>query len=171
MHNTVLDGPCEIDETPLYKQKPGYPHARNYKKQCWLIGIKCRSTGKFVIYPVLWRNKATLLRILLKHVAYGSTIYSDCWSAYINNRTKESHLSDLGYIHYVVNHSFEFVSQISNSIHTNTVERLWGCVKGYIRMLKPKIYIDEYIAKFYLNSIYGKNTVYQKVLEIIRDSK
>ena len=167
MSNTLLEGPCEIDESFIYKQKSGYLHARKYKTQCWLFGIKCRSTGKFVLYPVFQRNKDHLISIILRHVAHGSTIYSDCWSGYFNNRTRESHLSELGYVHYVVNHSHQFVSNITNSIHSNTIERLWGTLKSHIRLLRPKLYIDGHIAKYYLNSIYKNEGLYQKITDIM----
>ena len=171
MRTLILNGPCEINETPIYKQRPGYPFARQYQMQYWFIGIRCRQTHRFVIYPVLWRNHDTLITIILRHVSSGSIIYSDCWSGYYNNRTKESKLMPYGYIHYTVNHSQQFVSNFSNSIHINKIERTWRTVKSYIRMLKPKIYIDDYVAKFYLNEIYTKQEIFERILKIMADTK
>ena len=153
------------------KRKLAILMLESYKSQYWLVGIKCRTTGRFVVYPVLWRNRETLMKIILKHVVLGSTIYSDCWSVYYKNRTKESHLVELGYIHHVVNHSFQFVSNISNSIHTNTIERLWGTTKSYIRMLRSRAYIDGYIAKFYLNQVYSREERASKVFDILSEVK
>ena len=145
MASLLLQGPCEIDESVIYKQKPGYPFGREYQIQVWFIAIKCRTTRRFVMYPVLWRNFDTLMRIILHHVAYGSTAYTDSWSAYYNNRRKESKLAQFGYVDYTVNHKYQFVSQFSNEIHINTVERTWRSVKNYIRMLRPRLYIDDYV--------------------------
>jgi hypothetical protein len=171
MRNLKLPGPCEIDETPIYREKPGYPFAREYKIQYWFIGIRCRTTKQFVVYPVLWRNHETLMMIILRHVPLGATIYSDCWSAYINNRTKQSHLMKYGYVHYVVNHTYQFVSNFSNTIHINTIERTWRTIKSYIRMLRPKIFIDDYLAKIYLNETQDKEELLSKILKIMLKAK
>ena len=171
MRSLILQGPCEIDETIIYKERPGYPFARGYKIQYWLVGIRCRVTRRFVIYPVLWRNHDTLMKIVLRHIASSATIITDCWSAYYNNRTKESKLMPYGFIHYTVNHSEQFVSHFSNNIHINTIERTWRTVKNYIRMLRPKMYIDDYIAKFYLNQLYTQEEIFQRILKIMANAK
>ena len=105
MQSTFFTEEVEIDETMVYKEKKGYPFARGYRTQFWFIGIKSRNSQAFVIYPVMWRNRDTLLRIILKHVMTGVTIYTDSWSAYVNNRTRESYLRKFNYIHHFVNHS------------------------------------------------------------------
>ena len=87
------------------------------------------------------------------------------------NRTKENYLGQFGYVHYVINHSVQFVSEFSNTIHINTVERLWGIVKSYIKMLRPKIHIDDYLAKFYLNRLYNKPQLFNKIIQILSDAR
>ena len=155
----LLDGPVEIDETLIYKVKRGQADGRLAKIRIWLFGIKSRQSGRFVLYPLLYRDKEALYKIILTHVPYGSLIYSDCWSAYVNNKTspKTSHLANLGYLHLFVDHSVRFVSSISNTIHVNTIERLWQSVKKYIRIYRPKIFINEYLAKIHLNLSMSKD--------------
>ena len=76
-----------------------------------------------------------------------------------------------GFIHYTVNHSEQFVSHFSNNIHINTIERTWRTVKNYIRMLRPKMYIDDYIAKFYLNQLYTQEEIFQRIFKIMANAK
>ena len=57
-----------------------------------------------------------------KRIRQGSIIYSDSWAAY--------HLiGNLVYTHFQVNHSQNFVDPTNSSIHTQTIERLWGSIK------------------------------------------
>jgi hypothetical protein len=52
----ILDGPVEIDECLLYKPKPGYENrARPYQIKKWVVGLRCRTSGKFLIFPVKTR--------------------------------------------------------------------------------------------------------------------
>jgi len=122
-----------------------------------------------VIYPVLCGNHDKLIRIILRHCPLESTLYTDFWSAYYNNRAQISKLAPYGCIHYVVNDSRQFVSSFSNEIHINTIERTWRTIKSYIRMLSPRILIYYYIAKIYLNEIYTKNEIFQiqRILRIL----
>ena len=55
-----------------------------------------------------------------------SIIYSDAWRAY-------NDLSQLGYKHYAVNHSKNFVDPSNPSIHTQNIERLWLDLKQWIK--------------------------------------
>ena len=83
MSTMIFDGEVEIDETPVYREKPGYLFARGYQIKVWFVGLRQRDdTKKFLIYPVLWRNRETLLRIILRRCVPGTVIYTDCWSAY-----------------------------------------------------------------------------------------
>ena len=152
MRTTIFNEPVEIDETLLYKIKKGNALGRLVKIRFWLIGIKGRVTGRFVVYRLRFRNKETLHRIILRHVAYGQIIYMDCWSAYVNNRSHppQFHLSQFGFVHLFVDQKIEFVSSFSNNIHINTMERVWSSLKKYIRILKPRVFIIETVSKIYL---------------------
>jgi len=149
----MLDGPVEIDESCIYKMKRGN-HGRLAKIIYWVFGLKCRTSGKVIIYPVLYRTRRVLIPIIQKHVRIGATIYSDRFSSYFNNRRSPpaSHLSPLGYLHIGINHSIHFVSNIDNSIHTNTIERVWKALKQKFRNFKPRKQIQEHISSFIFES-------------------
>lgn len=57
----------------------------------------------------------------------GSIIRTDGWKAY-------EKLSEMGYVHQVVNHSKEFVTK--EGVHTNRVESNWRPMKDYFRDIK-----------------------------------
>uniref|UniRef100_A0A0L8I7B7 ISXO2-like transposase domain-containing protein n=1 Tax=Octopus bimaculoides TaxID=37653 RepID=A0A0L8I7B7_OCTBM len=113
----------EIDETVLVRRK--YNRGR-LVKTIWLFGgIERESKKKFLI-PLSSecgegerRNAATLIPIIRRPIRQGSIIYSDCWGAY-------SSLQNLGYTHFKINHSENFVDPANPLIHTQTIERLWG---------------------------------------------
>jgi len=128
MRNCLLEGPVEIAETLIYKIKRGQAHGRLTKIRIWLFGIKSRETGNFVLYPLRFRTRDVILRIILRHVPHGGIV---------NNRMtpKTSHLTQLGYHHFFVEHQSFFVSPLSNNINTNTIVRMWRC---FIKMFSPR---------------------------------
>jgi transposase-like protein len=108
----------EIDESKFGKRK--YHRGRLIHGQ-WVFGLVERESGRAIMLPVEKRNAETLISIILKHVAPGTTIISDCWKAY-------SSLGSLGFQHLTVNHSINFKDPITKA-HTNTIESLWQAVK------------------------------------------
>ena len=64
----------------------------------------------------------------------GTTVVSDCWSAY---RDVETH----GHIHQTVNHTIGFVDQRTGA-HTNTIESTWRRVKAILNFYNR---VDDYI--------------------------
>ena len=63
------------------------------------------------------RDEATLLPLIQKHIAPGTTIISGCWKAYRNLEK-----------HRLVNYSKEFVSD--EGFHTNKIEGHWRQAKS-----------------------------------------
>lgn len=124
--------------------------------------MKCRTTKKVVIYPILFRNRNTIIPIIKNHVALGATIYSDMYSCYFNNRKNppESFLQQFGYTHSGVNHSIEFVSSIDASVHTNTIERVWRGLKSKLRDYKPRKFMHEYISHYIMESCIPRDDRY-----------
>jgi transposase-like protein len=149
MKSLFLSGPVELDETLLYKLKRGY-RGRLIKTKIWLFGIKCRKTKKFVLYPMARRNRFRVMSIIQKHVREMSVIYTDCFSIYVNNRTrpKTSFLKGLNYVHLWVDHSRGFISELTSIVHTNTVERSWRSVKTFMRRENPRKKIALKISKY-----------------------
>ena len=73
------------------------------------------------ICPDNKRDSETLLPLIQKHIAVGTTIYSDCWKAY-------GSLEELGYKHFTVNHS-EHYKNPETGVHTNNIESNWRPLK------------------------------------------
>lgn len=116
-----LGGPrciVEIDETLVGKRK--YNKGKKRACQTWVFGGVERGTDKCFAVQVAQRDAATLVPIIKKYVAAGTTIHSDCWKAY-------SSLGKAGYKHLTVNHSLTFVD---GEVHTNQVEGMWKHLKA-----------------------------------------
>ena len=73
------------------------------------------------------RDRATLLPIILRHIAPGSTIMSDKWKPY-------EILNQEGYSHFTVNHSETFVAE--DGTCTNNIERIWGELKAELKIMR-----------------------------------
>ena len=86
------------------------------------------------------RKEETLLPLIKKWIAQGTTIRLDCWNGYVN-------VAEHGYIHGTVNHSEEFVSQ--DGIHTNKIEGHWRQMKASLPTHGRKHeHYASYIAEF-----------------------
>ena len=89
----LLEKDVEIDETHLFREKnSSAPHRRYKLSSVWIFGAKQRNSSKFFLIPLKNRKEETLVPIIRKHIKVGSNIYSDSFSVYINNKTKESKL-------------------------------------------------------------------------------
>ena len=115
----------EIDES-LFGKKRKY-HRGTGRQDTWIFGMVERGKRDIILRQVNDRTKDTLIPLIEKHVKKGSTIYSDGWASY-------TCLQQKGYEHGVVNHSVEFKS--ADGVCTNTIEGLWGLVKGKIKSMK-----------------------------------
>ena len=93
---------------------------------------------------VAQRDAATLLPIIRRHVASGSTVWSDEWSAY-NRVSSHPNVNS----HGVVNHSIEFINP-TTGVHTQNVESYWNRVKFKMKRMRDchenqlPSYLDEY---------------------------
>ncbi|XP_053209264.1 uncharacterized protein LOC128393164 [Panonychus citri] len=117
------DRHVEIDESVLFKRK--YRKGRllaNQSKQVWVVGGIERETGHCFVEIAPNRKMPTLDEIIQRKVQTGTTIFTDEWRGYNN-------LKNLGYIHYTVNHSKNFLNPHNKTIHTQTIERLWKGLK------------------------------------------
>ncbi|XP_011343833.2 uncharacterized protein LOC105283073 [Ooceraea biroi] len=77
-----LGGPgiiVEIDKAKISKRK--YNKGRILQTK-WVFGGIERNSGKVFIVPVIDRSSKALLPLIRKYIAPGTTIYSDCSSAY-----------------------------------------------------------------------------------------
>jgi len=165
MQYVLLEDEVEIDETHLFKEKKSSAPHRPYKlSSIWLFGIKQRKSKKFFIIPLKERTESVLIPLMRKHIKIYSTIYSDSFAVYVNNKRKESKLAKYGFIHKFINHKIEFVSQISQEIHTNSIESLWNQIKKDLK--KTRTTASKYkltIARFY----FRKMLSYEQQLKLI----
>ena len=132
-----------------------------------LFGMRKRNSSDFIVFPVEKRDMATLHFLILKHIETNSTIYTDCFSVYVNNRVipKTSHLERYGYTHLYVNHKIEFVSSIFNDVHTNSIESLWKELRTYL----TKMYsTDEFmftITRYFFTKNFPKDKQFQILMK------
>jgi transposase len=101
-----LSGIIEIDESLLGRRRK-YERGVQIGMHVWIFGLLERPSDKkktcrILLYPVDVRTRDSLIPIIQKHVAEGSTIYSDSWGAY-------NSLNDLGYRHFVVCHKYNYL--------------------------------------------------------------
>lgn len=93
MNYVLLENEVEIDESHVFREKKSKaPHRRYKNSSIWIFGIKQRNSSKFILVQLKDRREETLISIIRKHVKIGSTIYSDSFSVYVNNKQKESKL-------------------------------------------------------------------------------
>jgi len=140
----------------LYYEKKSSASHRHYKlSSICKFGFKQRDNSKFVLIPLKQRTEEILIPLIRKHAKIKSTIYSDSFSVYVNNYKKESKLAPYGFVHYFVNHKIEFVSEVSNLIHTNSIESLWSQLKKDLK--KHRTTWSKYhlaIARFYFQKLF-----------------
>lgn len=133
----------ELDETLAVKRK--YEQGRMLRAGWLFGGIERRDDGEFKCFMKLVydRSEAHLTHFIRTHVAPGTHIMTDGWSAYRN-------LASMGYTHSVVIHEENFVSPTNNLVHTQRIEATWSSLKRFIRAHggnKGGFYL-EYIAEY-----------------------
>ena len=117
----MIGGPgsiVEIDESVIAKRK--FNRGRRVPQR-WIFGGIDRTTKRGFLELVPDRSAATLLPIIQRNIAPGSTIISDGWRAY-NDIANMQVLPP--YQHDVVIHEDNFVDPITGA-HTNNIENYW----------------------------------------------
>ena len=100
----------EIDESKFGKRKS---HRGHPVEGAWVIGGVERAAERRVFAEVVEkRDAATLIKVVRRRVAPGSTVHSDLWKAYKAIHSA-AHLE-----HRTVNHSRHFVDP-GTGVHTN----------------------------------------------------
>lgn len=130
--NGKIGGPggvVEIDESMFYKRK--YNRGRQLGSGWIFGGVERDNHAKAFMIMVERRNADTLIPLILSNIEKGSIIISDQWKAYDS-------LSSLGYIHYSINHSENFVSPINQNIHTQNIENFWRWAKRRFKSTTKK---------------------------------
>ena len=131
----TISGEIEIDES-LFGRKIKYHRGNPHPGlRIWIFGLVERKSNTIILYPVGDRSKDTLIPLIQHHIAPGSTIYSDGWSAYCD-------LNSLSYDHFTVLHKYCFkkvyVNQTTNQTvvcHTNAIEGALKHAKDHSRKM------------------------------------
>ena len=113
----------------------------------WVFGLADSShtpaLGYMEVVPD--RRAATLLPLIQAHVAPGTIIHSDEWSAY----RRVGRLSNVS-AHETVNHSIEFVD-FTTGAHTQNIESYWNRSKIKLKRMRGchaselPSYLDEFM--------------------------
>ena len=109
----------EIDESKFGRRK--YYKGKRVLGQWIFGGREVKDKSKIFMVPVKRRDARTLLPLIIRWIAKGSIIHSDCWKAY-------SKINKLGYTHVTVNHSKEFKNKATGAC-TNRIESEWRHAK------------------------------------------
>jgi transposase-like protein len=147
----MLKGVVEIDEVYIggrnankhkSKKLEGVQGASK-KIKVPILGMYERSTGRIICIPVKDTTGPSLIAIIKKYVAEGTTIYTDDNTAY-KDLTKDRY-----YKRKFTKHSAK--EYVRGEVHTNNIERVWGLLRrslmGAYHHMSEK-HLHRYIAEF-----------------------
>jgi transposase len=164
----------EIDETYMGVKRKGQKGRpmRGDKKKTPVIGIVERG-GRVVAKVIPDVTGASITGLVKKHVAAGSTVYTDEYQSYaLIGRLTDDKGKDLKYKHDTVKHGMdEFVR---GDVHTNSVEGFWSLIKNGIRgvyhQCSPgylQTYLDEYTFRY--NHRFEGNKQFKRILQRVSE--
>ena len=154
-HNKIV----EIDECCLFKRK--YNVGR-LVEQIWIFGgIERGENGNCFFEKVENRKADTLKEVLKRRVNAGTILISDGWKAYKD-------LNQMGFFHYIINHSENFVNPLNPQINTQKIESTWNLLKRLFKSkgTKTRINLEEYIFEFQFRK--KNKNVFEALLFIIK---
>ena len=118
----VLSGEVEIDGSLLGRKMKYHRGNPRPGLHVWIFGMGERQSNMVILYPVGDSTKQSLIPLIKRQVAPGSTIYSDGWSAYCD-------LNSIGYKHFTQLHKYSFKKVFINQAmdervmcHRNKIE-------------------------------------------------
>lgn len=162
--NETIGGPgtiVEIDEAKFGRRK--YNRGRRVEGH-WVFGGVERGSRKSFFKIVENRSKDVLLGIIKEFILPGTTIVSDCWRAY-------DCLSDEGYIHLRVNHSYNFRDPDTGA-HTNSIEGTWSAIRRGLRATRSaEDQFDSFLAEYMWRRKHGHLKRHDLYNAFIRDVK
>jgi transposase-like protein len=168
----LLSGVVEVDETyigaqwrnrPWSVRKHGTKKGRGTSKQA-IFGIHERTRGVVRAFFVPNVRSGTLLPLIRKHVAPGSTIYSDAYQLY-QNVVKD------GYRHAFVDHARHEYAR--GPVNSNGMEGFWGVLKrrlkttGGIRLSRLPHYVAEEVWRYNFRSLSETEKV-ERLLDLLQ---
>ena len=131
----LLLGIVEMDESWFGKKE----------NQEIYFGIVQRHTRRLFLTVIPNCTEVTLMEQVEQHVVPRARVNTDGWAGY--------HSMSIRYTHDWVNHSkAEFAR---NGAHTNTIEQIWGMIKGILRTIHHgvskkyrKLYLQQFIFRY-----------------------
>lgn len=164
------DSIVEIDESKASNVRgfAGIYHPQ-YK---WLFGLFCRRTKIIIIYYIKNWRKQQLYPYLKKHLRPGSFVITDEHKSYVNQAASRSHLTELGYFHFWVNHaSYRYCHEDFPFVYTNGIERTWGLFKRVCKGLghhSSPIILERYGDSFSSRQLINPKYLYLFTLKCLR---
>jgi transposase-like protein len=143
----IIGGPnmtVEIDESKFGHRKHNRGRIIDGR---WVLGGICRETRETFLVPCPGnrRDAATLLPIIQAWVHPGTEVLTDEWRAY-------AQLQANGFQHRTINHTLHYVDPNDRTLHTNTVEGMWNCVKRKFKRMngtrKEGPLLNSYLQQF-----------------------
>lgn len=147
----------QIDESKFSKRKFG---VGRIVRSPWIVGMIDVETREVCFVETFFRNSETLNDIIHNHINEGSILITDCWAGYNN-------LQNLGFQHFTVNHSENFVDPITGA-NTQLIENTWGVYKKNMRKrgINYACNLNGYFFEFMFKKKFGRGA-FEKILENI----
>lgn len=154
----------ELDECHLYVNRRRIGR-RMVGEHFWVVAGICRETRQVFFCITTTRSAVFLTNFVLCHVLPGTRIITDGWRGY-------NGLNSAGYIHNVINHSVRFVDLLDNTLHTNTIERLWRDLRenipGGLASVNVEKHVKDYMLSRILDSLNSMRR-FDVIIEVIKD--
>ena len=167
----IIGGPgivVEIDESHFCTVKQGQGRNRR-KPQNWIFAGMERESKKFFAVSLGLegrRDMATLEPLIINHIRPGSIIMSDSWRAYRDiDRLVDPEGRSMNYEHHTVNHRVGFTDPNNPWIHTQTIERRWGDVKGVVKRRGVSKKVEQHLYRYRFIKKYPINTLHHLMVE------
>ena len=119
------------------------------------------------------RKQETLYRVIEKHINEETTLITDDYSVYVNNKVlpKQSKITAAfrNISHRWVNHSLTFVDYINPNIHTNNIENQWKHLKHKVSKQVSIQHLRYYIKKYLFDQYFDENMRRNILKQIINE--